>query len=106
MPERALHHIDLVLRYTRVSCMPMRAKLALSRCVQAVDSDDAIRQACLCVDRDLEELLAHVNTINVSEVIVEVHRVEPALQAESALWNESWFPPGAAVPAHILLRAV
>jgi hypothetical protein len=82
--------------------MPMRAKLPMSRCVLAIDADDAIRQACLCVDRDLEEVLANVNAINVSEVIVEVHRVEPTAQADTAPWNHALFPAEVAVPSHIL----
>jgi len=99
-------HVDIVLRYTRFSCAPMRAKLPMSKTVLATDDSDALRQACLCVDRDLEEILAQINAINVSEVVVEVHRVEPSAAPPGEPWNGAGFDPSVIVPPYVLLRVV
>ena len=92
------------MRYTRISCMPFRAVLGIAKLVQAQDEADALRQVALCLDRDLEEILAQVNAMNVSYVRLEVHglREEPATDGE-ALWNPTAFPQELPVPPHIEL---
>ena len=92
------------MRYTRLSCMPFRAAVEFDRAVLAESREDAVRQACLCIDRDLEEILSRVSAINVSEVLVEVRDVT-ALGAASSpdLWNPEPFPADREVPRHILL---
>lgn len=92
------------MRYTRISCRPFRATFPASRIVQAEDPDDAVRQACLCIDRDLEEILSRVNAINVSEVLVEFSSVEPAQEPESTFWNPSWFPRDLTVPPYVIVQ--
>jgi hypothetical protein len=93
------------MRYTRVSCLPFRATMDLDRLVQARDRDDALRQACLCLDRDLEELLSTVNAMNVTEVLVTVREVSPELQGarDEELWNPEPFDTEILVPRHIVL---
>ena len=99
------HRVRLTMRYTRISCMPMRATMDLDRVVSAEDQDDAVRQACLCLDRDLEELLWAVNSMNVSEVIVEVRSVEPAAEGDrEAPWNPDPFPAEVTVPPYVILQ--
>jgi hypothetical protein len=90
------------MRYTRISCMPFRAVLGIAKLVQAHDEADALRQAVHCLDRDLEELLAQVNAINLSHVRLEVHSVEPEPAADGdPLWNPTVFPKLLALPPHI-----
>jgi hypothetical protein len=104
----ALFRLELTLRYTRVSCMPYRATLELSHVVSARDREDALRQGALCVDRDLEEILSKVNTLNVSDVIVEaraVQELETLQESESTtLWNLEPFGPELAIPRHIIMQ--
>lgn len=96
--------VELVMRYTRISCRPFRATFPASRVVQAEDAEDAVRQACLCIDRDLEEILSRVNAINVSEVLIEFSCVEPARDETPAFWNPSWFPRDLTVPPYVIVR--
>lgn len=97
--------VELALRYTRVSCSPMGASLPIARTVQAADPDDALHQACLCLDRDLEQLLARVNTINVSEVIAELRTLRPVdASPGEGLWNPAPFAPEIPIPRHIQVR--
>jgi len=99
------HRVRLTMRYTRISCMPMRATMDLDRVVLAKDQDDAVRQACLCLDRDLEELLWAVNSMNVSEVIVEVRSVDTSADGDGeAPWNPDPFPPEVAVPPYVIIQ--
>lgn len=100
-----IFRVLLTLRYTRISCMPFRAKLDLDRLVQAEDRDDALRQACLCIDRELDEILASVNAINVTEVWVEPQDLEerpptPGLD----LWNDPAFALDRPIPQYIVLK--
>lgn len=81
----------------------MGAKLEIDRRVRALDSHDALHQACHCVDRDLEEILARINTINVSEVIVEFGRIETVRDGDD-LWNPEPFDRGLRVPPHIIVQ--
>jgi len=95
----------VTMRYTRISCVPMGARMALDRYVQAKDRDDAARQVALCVDRDLEELLWAVNAQNVSEVWLELNAIEPRnLPVTTSLWNATPFEPGLLPPRHIVCR--
>jgi len=97
--------VHFTLRYTQVSCMPFRASMDFERQVQAVDEEDALRQACLCLDRDLEQVLSQVNAINVSEVIVEVRSInETAASTGDALWNPEPFEKQLEVPPHIVVK--
>ncbi len=92
------------MRYTRISCMPYRALLGLSKLVQAEDEEDALRQAALCLDRDLEEIFAQVSAINVSSVRLEVHGLQPEPSTDGeALWNPTAFARQQQVPPHIEL---
>ncbi len=84
--------------------MPFRASLDFSRWVQAKDESGALKQACLCIDRDLEEILAHVNTMNVSEVLVELRRIESAKTVDGELWNTAPFDENTVVPRYIVVR--
>ena len=96
--------VRLTMRYTRISCMPFRASMDFDRVVLGDDEEDAVRQACLCIDRDLEELLWAVNTINVSEVLVEVRGVEESgAAAREEPWNPEPFPPSVEIPPHVVL---
>lgn len=97
-----LYEVQLTMRYTRISCLPFRASMDLDRVVLASSDDDAVRQACLCLDRDLEELLAWVSSINVSEVRVEVRGVGPA-PPDRRPWNPKPFPPEVEVPPWVVL---
>jgi len=96
--------VELVMRYTRISCMPFRARYPASHTVQAEDEEDAVRQACLCLDRDLEEILSSVSAIHVSEIWVEFSRVERVAAPRRALWNPCWFARDLLVPPHIVVR--
>lgn len=104
--HRVVHayRVDLVMRYTRISCMPFKAKFPASKLVQALDEQDAVRQACLCLDRDLEDVLAGVNAINVSEVRVEFSRVELVRGTGAEYWNPEWFEGGIPIPEHVIVR--
>ncbi len=96
--------VELTLRYTRISCMPFRATIELSRVVEAENQADALRQACLCVDRDLEEMLASVNTINLNKVHVEVQTVKELHGSEGQdIWNPAQFEPQVEVPRYIVI---
>ena len=101
--------VELTLRFTRISCRPFGATKELSRIVRAGDRDDALRQACLCVDRDLEGILAFVNTINVSKIKVDVRAIS-ALEADEQppgdIWNPVPFDPEQQVPRYIVVRDV
>lgn len=97
-------HVDLAMRYTRISCMPFEARFAASKVVQARDEEDAVRQACLCLDRDLEEILSRVNAINVSEVWVTFSEVTPVEDSGEAFWNPSWFSHEVQVPPYLVVR--
>jgi hypothetical protein len=94
------------MRYTRISCMPFRATFPASKVVQAEDSKDAVRQACLCLDRDLEEILAQVNALNVSDVLVDIRAVRLVALDDGPPWNPAWFPPHVALPSYVVLRSV
>lgn len=94
--------VRLVMRYTRVSCMPFRATYETTRIVQAQSDQDAVRQACLCLDQELEEILSKVNAINVAEVLVDIKFVSPA--SERDFWNAQWFPPDQQVPDYLVVR--
>lgn len=96
--------VDLVMRYTRISCMPFRATYPASRIVQAQDEEDAVRQACLCLDRDLEEILSRVNAINVSEVRVQISDVEGVRDGTDAYWNPQWFSRDVVIPPYVVVR--
>jgi len=91
------------MRYTRWSCLPLGARLALERVILATDREQALFQAALCLHRDLEELLAQVNTINVSEVYLEVDALRPLEEKghQAAVWNPQPFTAGDKVPPHI-----
>jgi hypothetical protein len=94
----------LALRYTRISCMPFQAILELDRLVQGMDRDDALRQACLCVDRELDEILARVNTQNVTEIWIEPRQIVEAAPPADDLWNPDPFPPEQSLPRYIVLK--
>ena len=96
--------VELVMRYTRISCMPFRATYPATRVVQARDEEDVVRQACLCLDRDLEQILARVNAINVSEVRVEVSSIQPLAQGNEAFWNPKWFSADDTIPPYVIVR--
>lgn len=101
----AFFAVALTLRYTRISCMPFRASIDFDKTVQAKDSTDAVRQACLCLDRDLEDILSRVNAINVSEMIVEVKALrEVSASTDPTLWNPKPFGPQLQVPPHLVVR--
>jgi hypothetical protein len=73
--------------------------------VRAQDEEDALRQACLCLDRDLEEILSQINAINVSEVIVEVETIEEVKASTvKNLWNPELFSTQLEVPPHIVVK--
>lgn len=97
--------VKLVMRYTRISCMPFRATYETDRIVQAQSEHDAVRQACLCLDRELEQVLSKVNAINVAEVLVDIRSVEPAPESdrESEFWNPRWFPSDQRVPDYLVV---
>ena len=97
--------IQLTIHYTRISCRPYGASLEYDRLVQAQDREDAQRQACLCVERELEVILAQVNTANVSEVLVDLRDIQPTQHQGQPLWNESPFPRDQRVPRHLVVRA-
>ncbi|HNS99133.1 MAG TPA: hypothetical protein PKL73_19405 [Polyangiaceae bacterium] len=106
-PENVRYfRVELVLRYTRISCMPYRATFPAAKVVQAQHADDAVRQACLCLDRDLEDILAQVNALNVSEVWVDILSVQLLKQAQDPVWNPWWFPTDQAIPSYIIVRSV
>lgn len=96
--------VRFVLRYTRVSCQPLRATVPFDRVVLARDGEDALRQACLCLDRDLEELLSAVNAMNLSAVHVEHESIEPAPpDLASEPWNADPYPEDVEVPPHVVV---
>lgn len=92
------------MRYTRWSCQPLGASMAFDEIVQAVDAEDAVRQACLCLDRDLEKLLGSVSAANVSEVHVAVEALEELFGSAAQVWNPAAFPERKRAPAHIVLH--
>ena len=98
-----LFRIQLTLRYTLISCKPMGAKLEFDRIIQAADRNEAALQACLCLDRDLEEIMARVNAINVSEVMVDIKNIEETNRGDEPLWNPFPFSEQK-VPPHIIVR--
>lgn len=104
----AFFHVELTLRYTRISCMPYRAKLDIDRVLRAADAEDALRQAGLCLDRDLEDIFADINTINVSNVLIDVRTVRELDHAGDTdgpeLWNPTPFDPELRVPRYIIVR--
>jgi len=100
-----LYRVKLNLRYTRVSCLPFGAVMALDRVVRANDEVDAQRQACLCLAEELEDILAAVNAMNVSEVRVDFAEIQPTEPDNPTLWNPVPFPPELTVPRHIVQGA-
>jgi hypothetical protein len=78
--------------------------MALDRVVQARDEVDAQRQACLCLAEELEDILAAVNAMNVSEVRVDFEEIQPTEPENPTLWNPVPFPPERTVPRHIVAR--
>lgn len=104
----AFFHVELTLRYTRISCMPYRATLDLDRFLIAENRADALHQAGLCLDRDLEEILANINTMNVADVLVDVRRVQQLTDrekpGESKIWNRNPFNEDLPLPRHIVIR--
>ncbi len=97
--------IDLSMRYTRISCRPFEARYLVTEVVQARDEQDAQRQACLCLDRDLEEILSRVNSINVSELMIEftcVQKIEA--RKNEAYWNTEWSDENQPVPPYFIIR--
>ena len=100
----AVYRVALALRYTRISCRPFGARLELDKLVEAESEQDAVRQACLCLDADLEQVMGNVNAINVSEFPVDIVAVEPAVAGAGELWNPRPFPRGQAIPRHLVVR--
>ncbi len=99
------YRVLFTLRFTRYSCAPWRASKSFDRFVQAADPPDAVRQACLCLDQELEQILAQINAINVSEVYVDISRVTPTERsADEPLWNSSRFDPSLEIPQYIVVR--
>lgn len=97
--------VELTLRYTRISCMPFRASLEFGRYIQATDKSDALRQSCLCVDRDLEDILARVNTMNVTKVVVEPRNIRRINgQSPEPIWNHEPFDHNIKIPRYIVLN--
>lgn len=97
--------VQLTMRYTRVSCMPFRARLEIDRPVQAADREDALRQACLCLDQELEEILARVNSFNITVVrVVPGEIVERGPAQEQDVWNPEPFPPDIPIPRYLELE--
>ena len=99
-----VYRIALALRYTRISCRPFGARLELDRLVEAESEQDAIRQACLCLDAELEQVLAGINAINVSEFPVDILAIEPAAREAGELWNPHPHPADKAIPPHLIVR--
>ena len=99
-----VYRIALALRYTRISCRPFGARLELDRLVGAESEQDAIRQACLCLDAELEHVLAGINAINVSEFPVDILAVEIVAGDAGVLWNPSPHPVEKAIPPHLIVR--
>ncbi len=92
------------MRYTRISCMPFRATMDFDRVVNADDDDDARRQACLCIDRELDDILGYVNTQNVTGVRIETHEIRELRSMEGQqVWNPDPFPSEKAIPRYIEL---
>ncbi len=103
--ETSAFRVKLVMRYTRISCMPFRATHETTRIVQARSENDAVRQACLCLDRELEEILSKVNAINVAEVLVNIRSVEPAPRGNKVpeFWNPRWYPSDQLIPDYLVV---
>ena len=94
------------MRYTRWSCLPFGARLDLEEIVQAESREEALRQAALCLHRDLEELLSRINAINVSEVYLEIDELRPVATAPKRVpWNPQPFAPDVEVPPHVKIVA-
>jgi len=98
------YRVVLALRYTRMSCRPYGARMELDRLVLAESEQDAVRQACLCLDMELERLMSEINAINVSAFPVDILLVEQVGSGAGRTWNETPFPAGQHVPAHLQVR--
>lgn len=84
--------------------MPFRATKFFDRFLSGQDTEDALRQACLCIDRELDEILAFVNTQNVTGVRIAAHEVVEVPTAEDReIWNPDPFPQTTRVPRYIEL---
>jgi len=98
------YRVVLALRYTRMSCRPYGARMELDRLVLADSEQDAVRQACLCLDADLERLMSEINAINVSAFPVDILLVEQVGSGAGRTWNETPFPASRCVPPHLQVR--
>lgn len=99
-----VYRVVLALRFTRISCRPLGARAEFDRYVEAQSEHDAMRQACLCLDAELEGIIADVNTINVAELLVDVLTVELSRGAGGVLWNASPYPATRQVPGYLTVR--
>lgn len=99
-----LFRVRFVMRYTRISCMPLRATMEFDEIVQAKSAEDAPMQAAKCIDRDLEEILWAVSSMNVTEVILEFQSVTAATPDQAGdVWNPESFPDDE-LPRYVVLK--